>query len=157
MLIQLITVGKIKEPHLLPALETYEKRLSPFCKFSLNSLPAVKLPENPSPKEIQKALATESISIQKAVKGAFLPLCIEGKLFSSEEFSELLTQKLPLSYSSVSFVIGSSFGLDEQLKSSAKWKISLSSMTFPHALAAVMLMEQIYRAFQIAQNTRYHK
>ena len=157
MFIQLITIGKQKEPHLVQAQDVYQKRLAPFCKFEFLQLPAVKLPDNPSDKAIRKALSQEAQQIQKALKGLFIPLCIEGRQFSSEDFSLLLTRKIPLQNSSVSFVIGSSFGLDENLKHSAYLKLSMSEMTFPHALASVMLMEQLYRAFQIDKNTGYHK
>ena len=157
MNISLITVGKQKEPHLLQAQDLYQKRLSPFCKFNFIQLPAVRLSDNPSQKEILKALSQEADLIQKNLKGVFIPLCIEGKQLTSLEFSELLTRKIPLQNSAVSFVIGSSFGLDQNLKNSADFKLSMSEMTFPHALASVMLMEQIYRAFQIEKNTGYHK
>ena len=157
MNISLITVGKQKEPHLIQAQELYQKRLSPFCKFSFLQLPAVRLSDTPSDKEILKALSQEAELIQKNLKGLFIPLCIEGKQLDSLQFSELLTRKIPLQNSAVSFVIGSSFGLDQSLKNSAYFKLSMSAMTFPHALASVMLMEQIYRAFQIEKNTGYHK
>ena len=142
---------------MLQAQELYQKRLSPFCKFNFIQLPAVRLSDNPSQKEILKALSQEADLIHKNVKGLFIPLCIEGKQLDSSAFSELLTRKIPLQNSAVSFVIGSSFGLDQNLKNSADFKLSMSEMTFPHALASVMLMEQIYRAFQIEKNTGYHK
>ena len=157
MLIQLITVGKQKEPHLIQAQDLYQKRLTPFCKFDFIQLPAVRLSDHPSEKEIQKALAQEAQLIQKSLKGLLIPLCIEGKQLDSQKFAELLTHKIPLQNSAVSFVIGRSFGLDQNLKNSAFLKLSMSEMTFPHALASVMLMEQIYRAFQIDKNTGYHK
>ncbi|MBE6875149.1 MAG: 23S rRNA (pseudouridine(1915)-N(3))-methyltransferase RlmH [Ruminococcus sp.] len=157
LIIDLITVGKQKEPHLLQAQELYSKRLTPFCKFHFVQLPAVRLTDNPSDKEIQKALAQEAELVRKNLKGLFIPLCIEGKQLDSQKFSELLTRKIPMQDSTVSFVIGSSFGLDQNLKNSAFFKLSMSEMTFPHALASVMLMEQIYRAFQIDKNTGYHK
>lgn len=157
MHISLITVGKQKEPHLMQAQDLYQKRLSPFCKFDFIQLPAVRLPDNPSDKEILKALSQEADFIRKQIKGVFIPLCIEGKQLDSLQFSELLTRKIPLQHSAVSFVIGSSFGLDQNLKNSAYLKLSMSEMTFPHALASVMLMEQLYRAYQIEKNTGYHK
>ncbi len=157
MLIQLLTVGKQKEPHLVQAQDVYLKRLAPFCKFDFIQLPAVRLPDNPSEKDIQKALAQEAGFITKHLKGVFIPLCIEGKQLDSVSFSRLLTEQIPMQNSSVSFVIGSSFGLDQNLKNSASFKLSMSAMTFPHALASVMLMEQIYRAFQISRHTGYHK
>jgi len=156
-MIQLITIGKQKEPHLIQAQEVYQKRLTPFCRFDFLQLPAMRLSDKPSDKEINKALSQEADSIRKNLKGVFIPLCIEGKSYSSEQFSSLLTRTLPMRDSAVSFVIGSSFGLDEHLKKEADFKLSMSEMTFPHALASVMLMEQIYRAYQIDKNTGYHK
>ncbi|MBR0483397.1 MAG: 23S rRNA (pseudouridine(1915)-N(3))-methyltransferase RlmH [Oscillospiraceae bacterium] len=157
LIIHLITVGKQKEPHLIQAQELYSKRLTPFCKFQFIQLPAVRLSDNPSEKEIQKALSQEAELVRKHLNGLFIPLCIEGRQLDSQKFSELLTRKIPMQDSAVSFVIGSSFGLDQNLKNSAFLKLSMSEMTFPHALASVMLMEQIYRAFQIDKNTGYHK
>ncbi len=157
MLIQLLTVGKQKEAHLVTAQELYTKRLTPFCKFQFTQLLAVRLPERPSQKEIEHALALEADSIRKHQKGLTIALCIEGKQFSSENFSRLLTQEISLRDSAVTFVIGSSFGLHDSIKQEAFQKISMSKMTFPHALASVMLLEQIYRAYQIARHTGYHK
>lgn len=157
MLVQLLTVGKQKEPHLTAAQEVYQKRLTPFCKFEFTQLPAVRLPDKPSEKEIARALSQEADAVRKAAKGTLIALCIEGKQLSSERFSELLTGELPMRDSAVTFVIGSSFGLDSSLKQEAFRRLSMSEMTFPHALAAVMLMEQIYRAYQIGKGTGYHK
>ena len=155
--ISLVTVGKQKEPHLIQAQDLYQKRLSPFCKFEFIQLPAVRLSDKPSQKEIENALSQEAELVRKNIKGLLIPLCIEGKQLDSVKFSELLTGKIPMQNSAVSFVIGSSFGLDKNLKNSAYFKLSMSEMTFPHALASVMLMEQLYRAFQIDKHTGYHK
>lgn len=157
MTIQLLTVGKQKEPHLVDAQEVYRKRLTPFCKFEFTQLPAVRLSDNPSEKEILKALEQEADAIRKAEKGVMIALCIEGKQMSSEQFSQLLTNEIPMQDSAVTFVIGSSFGLAESIKKEAFRRLSMSEMTFPHALASVMLMEQIYRAYQIDRGTGYHK
>ena len=157
MLVQLLTVGKQKEPHLTAAQEVYQKRLTPFCKFEFTQRPAVRLSDKPSEKEIVRALSQEADAVRKAAKGTLIALCIEGKQLSSEGFSELLTGELPMKGSAVTFVIGSSFGLDPSLKQEAFRRMSMSEMTFPHALAAVMLMEQIYRAYQIDKGTGYHK
>ena len=157
MLIQLLTVGKQKEPHLLAAQETYQKRLTPFCKWEFTQLPAVRLSDKPSDKEIAAALEQEAAAIGKAAKGTLIAMCIEGKQLSSEGFAKLLTQELPMRSSAVTFVIGSSFGLSDSIKQEAFRRMSMSEMTFPHALASVMLMEQIYRAYQIDKGTGYHK
>ena len=142
MLIQLLTVGKQKEPHLVTAQDVYIKRLSPFCKIQFTQLPAVRLSDKPSDKEIAKALAQEADSIRKASKGLTVALCIEGKQLSSQDFSDLLTRQFPMRDSAVTFIIGSSFGLDDSIKQQAYFRLSMSEMTFPHALASVMLLEQ---------------
>lgn len=157
MLVQLLTVGKQKEPHLVAAQETYMKRLTPFCRFEFTQLPAVRLSDKPSEKEIAVALEQEAAAIRKASKGVMIAMCIEGKQLPSERFARLLTEELPMRSSAVTFVIGSSFGLAESVKQEAFRRMSMSEMTFPHALASVMLMEQIYRAYQIAKNSGYHK
>ncbi len=157
MLVQLLTVGKQKEPHLTAAQEVYQKRLQPFCKFVFTQLPAVRLSDKPSEKEIRAALEQEAAAVRKAAKGVMIALCIEGKQLSSENFARLITQEIPMQSGAVTFVVGSSYGLSESLKAQAFRKLSMSEMTFPHALASVMLLEQIYRAYQIEKNTGYHK
>lgn len=157
MLVQLLTVGKQKEPHLTAAQEVYQKRLIPFCKFEFTQLPAVRLSDKPSQKEIAAALEQEAAVIRKAARGTLIAMCIEGRQLSSEDFSRLMTQELPMRGSAVTFLIGSSFGLAESIKQEAFRRMSMSEMTFPHALAAVMLMEQIYRGYQIDKGTGYHK
>lgn len=157
MLVQLLTVGKQKEPHLTAAQEVYQKRLTPFCKFEYTQLPAVRLSDKPSQKEIAAALEQEAAAIRKAARGTLIAMCIEGRQLSSEAFSRLMTQELPMRGSAVTFLIGSSFGLAESIKQEAFRRMSMSEMTFPHALAAVMLMEQIYRGYQIDKGTGYHK
>lgn len=157
MLVQLLTVGKQKEPHLTAAQEVYQKRLTPFCKFEYTQLPAVRLSDKPSQKEIAAALEQEAAAIRKAARGTLIAMCIEGRQLSSEDFSRLMTQELPMRGSAVTFLIGSSFGLAESIKQEAFRRMSMSEMTFPHALAAVMLMEQIYRGYQIDKGTGYHK
>ncbi len=157
MLVQLLTVGKQKEPHLTAAQEVYQKRLTPFCKFQFTQLPAVRLSDKPSEKEIAAALEQEAAAIRKASRGVMIAMCIEGRQMSSEAFARLLTEEIPMRESAVTFVIGSSFGLAESIKKEAYRRLSMSEMTFPHALASVMLMEQVYRAYQIDRNTGYHK
>ena len=157
MQIRLVTVGKLREPHLTQALEAYEKRLRPLCDLQCIALPAQRLSDKPSRKEIDRALAAEAQSIRKAAWGYLIAMCIEGKSCTSEALSQLLTRELPQQYSAVTFVIGSSFGLDPVLKQEAQRRLSMSPMTFPHALACVMLLEQIYRCYQIDRGTGYHK
>lgn len=140
------------------AAAEYIKRLSRYCKIEVTELPETRLPEDPSPAEIKKALAAEANAIrQKLEGGAVVAMCIEGQTCSSEALSKKLAAFALEGKSKVTFLIGGSFGLDETLKKQADWRLSMSPMTFPHHLARVMLLEQIYRSCQIAEGTRYHK
>ena len=156
--IRLICVGKLKEPYLREAFAEYEKRLRPFCRFSLLELAEERLPEKPTASQIEKARALEGERIQKAAEGsAIFACCIEGEMLSSPQLAEMLEKAALGGESAVSFVIGSSFGLSGAVKSAAKERISFSRMTFPHQLFRVMLMEQIYRACEIRAGGKYHK
>ena len=156
--ITVLCVGKLKEKFYADAATEYIKRLSRYCKIEVTELPETRLPEDPSPAEIKKALAAEANAIrQKLEGGAVVAMCIEGQTCSSEALSKKLAAFALEGKSKVTFLIGGSFGLDETLKKQADWRLSMSPMTFPHHLARVMLLEQIYRACQIAEGTRYHK
>jgi len=157
MNINLIAIGKLKEEYLRSACAEYIKRLGRFCTFELHELDECRLSDNPSEKEIASALAKEAEQIKKYAKGYIAPMCIEGKQFSSHEFSGKISEAGINGFSTVTFIIGSSFGLSEEIKSMGNLKLSMSKMTFPHQLARVMLLEQIYRAFQISSNGKYHK
>ena len=156
--ITVLCVGKLKEKFYADAAAEYIKRLSRYCKIEGTELPETRLPEDPSPAEIKKALAAEANAIrQKLEGGAVVAMCIEGQTCSSEALSKKLAAFALEGKSKVTFLIGGSFGLDETLKKQADWRLSMSPMTFPHHLARVMLLEQIYRSCQIAEGTRYHK
>ena len=156
--ITVVAVGKLKEKFYADAAVEYCKRLSRYCKIEVTELPETRLPEDPSPAEIKRALAAEANAIrQKLEGGAVVAMCIEGQTCSSEALSKKLAAFALEGKSKVTFLIGGSFGLDETLKKQADWRLSMSPMTFPHHLARVMLLEQIYRACQIAEGTRYHK
>lgn len=156
--ITVLCVGKLKEKFYADAAAEYIKRLSRYCKIEVTELPETRLPEDPSPAEIKKALAAEANAIrQKLEGGAVVAMCIEGQTCSSEALSKKLAAFALEGKSKVTFLIGGSFGLDETLKKQADWRLSMSPMTFPHHLARVMLLEQIYRACQITEGTRYHK
>ena len=159
MKITVICLGKLKEAYLKDACDEYLKRLGAFCRCKVVELAPVKLTDNPSPAQIRAALAQEAALIREKIpKGAAVfALCIEGKMLPSEEFSRQLQTAAVAGGADVVFVIGSSFGLDEELKKAANYRLSMSPMTFPHQLARVMLLEQIYRAFQIASGGKYHK
>ena len=156
--ITVLCVGKLKEKFYADAAAEYIKRLSRYCKIEVTELPETRLPEDPSPAEIKRALAAEANAIRtKLESGAVVAMCIEGQTCSSEALSKKLAAFALEGKSKVTFLIGGSFGLDETLKKQADWRLSMSPMTFPHHLARVMLLEQIYRACQITEGTRYHK
>ncbi len=157
MQIHLITVGKLKEKWLREAYDEYDKRLQRYCRLTLTELPESRLPDSPSDSEIASALQQEGKAILSAYKGRLIALCIEGKLRSSEQFAELLSDAAVSGSSTVSFVIGSSFGLSDEVKQKADIRFSMSPMTFTHQIARVLLMEQLYRAFQINTGGKYHK
>ena len=157
--VTLICMGKLKEKFYLSAAQEYAKRLSGYCAFHLVELPEYRLPENPSPTEIAAGLDREAEQIlQKIPKGAWL--CIftpEGKTLSSEDFAGKLKEIKLSGKSSVCFLIGSSFGIAPQIKQKAHFKLSMGPMTFPHHLARIMVLEQLYRAEAIQAGSKYHK
>lgn len=157
--ITVICVGKLKEKFYIDAATEYAKRLQRYCALELIELPETRLGDDPSPAEIQQALRGEAELIrQKLPKGsALVALCIEGKTCSSEDLCRRLTDYGVSGRSGVTFLIGGSFGLDGDLKRQADWRLSMSPMTFPHHMARIMLLEQLYRAYQIATGTKYHK
>ena len=157
--ITLICVGKMREKHYIAAFEEYEKRLGAFCRFSLAEVPEQRLPDRPAPKEIDAALSREADAIlQQVPKGAALvAMCIEGKTMPSETLAERFLRWQNEGVSRLCFAVGGSFGLHPRVKQAAQLKLSMSPMTFPHHLARMMLMEQIYRAFTINAGTQYHK
>jgi 23S rRNA (pseudouridine1915-N3)-methyltransferase len=157
MNIELIVIGKLKEDYLRNACAEYIKRLGRYCTFTLHELDEYKLSDNPSEKEISAALAKEAEQIKRYAKGLIIPMCIEGKQLSSPELSDKITDAGVNGQSTVTFIIGSSFGLAPEIKAMGDIKLSMSKMTFPHQLARVMLLEQIYRAFQISTGGKYHK
>ncbi len=157
--ITLIAMGKLKEKFYLDAAAEYEKRLKGYCRFSLLELPEVRLPENPSPAEIAAGLEKEAeIIFSKIPKGSWLcVLTPEGKLLSSEALADKMQNVKNAGKSSLCFLIGSSFGMSPRVKEKADFKLSMSPMTFPHHLARVMVLEQIYRAEAIQAGSKYHK
>lgn len=157
--ITLITIGKLKEKFYISAAQEYAKRLSGYCKFTLLELPECRLPEAPSPAEIAAGLEKEAEEVfSKIPKGAWL--CVftpEGKELSSEAFAQKLAQVKLSGKSSLCFLIGSSFGMAPRVKERADFRLSMGPMTFPHHLARIMVLEQLYRAEAIQAGSRYHK
>lgn len=157
--VQLIVLGKLKEKYMKDFSAEYEKRLSGFCKLTVTELEPVRLSDNPSEKEIANALKKEAVLIkEKMLPNAFVfSMCIEGKEISSEALSKKIDGIGVSGQSNIVFIIGSSFGLSEEIKKDSDFRLSLSPMTFPHKLARIMLLEQIYRAFSISHGSKYHK
>jgi 23S rRNA (pseudouridine1915-N3)-methyltransferase len=157
--VTLITMGKLKEKFYISAAAEYEKRLKGYCQFKLLELPEVRLPDNPSPAEISAGLDKEAdLIFTKIPKGAwFCVLTPEGKMLSSEALADKMKDVKVSGKSSACFLIGSSFGMAQRVKDRADFKLSMSPMTFPHHLARIMVLEQIYRAEAIQAGSKYHK
>ena len=157
--IQLLCVGKLKEKHFSAACAEYQKRLGAFCKLTVTELPEVRLPEHPTPTQVEGALAREGeallAKLPKSTK--VIALCVEGRLRSSPELAQLVGTFEHSAAKHLVLLIGGSYGLAEQLKAEAWVRLSMSPMTFPHHLARVMVLEQLYRAFKIREGSSYHK
>ena len=156
--INILCVGKLKESYLRDAIAEYSKRMQPLCRLSIAELPEERVGENPSPAEITRVIGAESERILSKIGRSdyVIAMCVEGKNIGSEELSARLDE-VQQTHSTVDFVIGGSWGLSDALKARADFRLSMGKMTFPHQLCRVMLLEQIYRAFQISKGTKYHK
>ena len=157
--ITLITMGKLKEKFYLSAAAEYEKRLKGYCAFHLLELPEHRLPDDPSPAQVAAGLENEAeLILSKIPKGTwFFVLTPEGKTLSSEAFAQRLKEVKLSGKSSACFLIGSSFGIAPRIKEMADFKLSMGQMTFPHHLARIMVLEQLYRAESIQAGSKYHK
>ena len=157
--VTIVCVGKLKEGYGRDAAVEYQKRLSAFCRLSTVEIEEERLPQNPSAAQIAAGLESEGRRIlSKIAADSFVvALCIEGKLHSSEELAGMLDQAAVSGKSDVIFVIGGSFGLSQAVKERADRRMSMSRMTFPHQLARVVLLEQVYRGYQILSGGKYHK
>ena len=157
--VHILCVGKLKEKFYADAVAEYAKRLSPYCKLTIVELPEEKLPQNPSQALIDAALSREAANIRSKLppRARVVALCVEGQLLSSPELAKRLRTWEIGPTNQLCFLIGGSYGLDESLKADSHIRLSMSSMTFPHHLARVMLLEQLYRAFKINEGSAYHK
>ncbi len=157
--ITVICVGKIKETYFAEAIAEYSKRLSRYCKMNLIEVKDEPTPDAPSPQE--KALILEkegSRILEKIPDTSFVTaLCIEGKMESSEKLADSIQTLATNGNSHLVYIIGGSLGLSDSIKKRANHKLSFSPMTFPHQLMRVLLLEQIYRTFQINSGGKYHK
>lgn len=158
--IKIICVGKVKEKSLKELIDEYSKRLSKYCKLEIIELQDEKIPLNPSEADEIKVKEKECEKIKEKIlkigKSHIICLDLNGKQYSSEEFSDKLNNISTYENSTIVFVIGGSLGLTNELLSLSNEKISFSKMTFPHQLFRVFLLEQIFRAFKIQNNETYH-
>lgn len=157
--VHLICVGKLKEKFYQDACAEYIKRLGAYCRLTVAELPEEKLPPKPSQAQIDAALRKEALAIRGKIPpgSRVIALCVEGRMRSSEELARMFPDLEHSRDKHLVFLIGGSCGLDEGLKGEAQVRLSMSPMTFPHHLARVMLLEQIYRAFKINEGGTYHK
>ena len=156
MRINLVVVGNLKEKYLKSACDEYIKRISRYHKIDVIEVAEEKLPKNYKDVDVARALVREGNKILEHVHGYMVVMDIHGKQMDSERFAGLF-QQTALNYDTITFVIGSSYGLSESVKDRADMLLSVSNMTFPHQLFRVMLLEQIYRATAINNNVLYHK
>ncbi len=152
-------VGKLKESYWREACAEYEKRLSAFCRLQIVEVAEERLPDAPSPAQIAAALEAEGQRLLSRIPAgaSLVALCIEGKQLTSEALSEQMSRWAVDGVSHIAFVIGGSFGLSDAVKHEARLRLSFSPMTFPHQLARILVLEQVYRAFHIASGGKYHK
>ena len=157
--IKIICVGKLKERFYTDAAAEYSKRLGGYCKLEIEEISEENKTGSRSEPEITAALSKEAAAIKSRIpKGAFVvSMCIEGKKYDSEGFSKLINDVAVGGQSRICFIIGGSDGLGEDVKQASDIRLSMSDMTFPHHLARIMLLEQIYRSFKIAEGGKYHK
>ncbi len=158
--INIVCVGKVKEKYFADAIAEYSKRLTAFCKLQIIELNEERIMNNnPNPSQIEQVLEAEGRRISQKLSATdyVAAMCIEGKQLSSEELSAKLDSITLSGKSTIDFVIGGSYGLSDDVKRRADLKLSMSKMTFPHTMARMILCEQIYRAFEISSNGKYHK
>ncbi len=148
--INVIAVGKVKEEYFRAAIEEYKKRLNKFAFVNLIEI------KEENTDDFHRDLKTEAESILPKIKGESFALCVEGKEIDSVRFSKIIKSAVDAG-EELTFVIGSSFGLDDSVKNAVKNRVSMSKMTFPHTMARVVLFEQLYRAFMIITGGTYHK
>lgn len=156
--IQIICIGKIKENYLKDAIAEYSKRLSKYCRLQILELSDEKLPAKINPSTIEEVKQKECQKILNAIaKDSYImALDLTGKQYSSEQFSKKI-ENITLNFNStITFIIGGTLGLTQEVLSTANEKISFSNMTFPHQLIRVFLLEQLFRAFKISNGETYH-
>jgi 23S rRNA (pseudouridine1915-N3)-methyltransferase len=159
MKITIACVGKIKEKYFTAAIDEYSKRLSKYVTLDIAQVADDKAPENMSLAQQEQVILNEGRRLLKVIKpqSYVVALAIDGKQLSSEGLASFITERNVSGVSHITFVIGGSLGLSNEVLSRADYKLSFSKMTFPHQLMRVVLLEQIYRAMRINNNEPYHK
>ncbi len=157
--VNIIAVGKLKEKYLRDGCSEYLKRLSAYAKVSVTEIGEYKCSDSPSPSELETVLKKEGEEIiSKIPKGSYvIPMCIEGQELSSEQLSKRIEETVVQGFGELTFIIGGSFGLSEEVKSYGRLRLSFGKITLPHQLMRLVLLEQLYRAFSISNNGKYHK
>ena len=159
MRIKIIAVGKIKEAYLKEGISEYLTRLLPYTKTEIIEVADSKVKDNPNQSDIDKVINEEGERILSKIKSneLIINLDLNKKEFDSVEFAKFIEEKMVEGGSSLTFIIGGSYGLSKTVKERANYSVSLSKMTFLHQMTRLILLEQIYRSFKILNNETYHK
>lgn len=156
MEINIVCVGSLKEKYFKDACQEYQKRISQFSKINIIEVKEADY-KTTSAGDIENAKKLEAQEIIKHLKGYVISMCVEGEIITSPQLAKKIKDVTVQGHSSVTFVIGGSYGLLQEVENLSKAKISFGKITFPHQLFRVVLLEQIYRAFTIINNKTYHK
>lgn len=156
--VKIYVTGTLKEQYYKDAIAEYKKRLNAYCKLDIIEYKEYKLPENPSEKQIEQALIVEGQKILSDIssKAYKIAMCVEGKQLSSEEFADKLDQ-ISTTNGELALIIGSSYGLSNEIKQACDFRMSVSKMTLTHQMLRVWLVEIIYRCLSINNGGKYHK
>ena len=158
MKITLVTAGKIKEKYLTAGINEFLKRLGPFANVKIVEINEEKMKDNPSEAEKQQTLQQEGQRLLRQVpEGSYLfVLDVYGQQLSSEKLAAKLDSLALQGLSNITFLIGGAFGLSEEVRQAADFRLSFSPMTFTHQMIRLLLVEQIYRCFKINRGEKYH-
>ena len=158
MKITIVCVGKIKEKYLTEGIAEFTKRLTPYCKLETIAIGEEKMPDNPSPAEKEQVLAKETERLLNAIpqNAHVVLLDLQGKEVTSPQLADLFDEWALAGKSHIAFVIGGAFGYTDALRKRADMRWSFSKLTFTHQMIRLFLVEQIYRAFKISRNQKYH-
>ena len=156
--VKIYVTGTLKEQYYKDAIAEYKKRLNAYCKLEIIEYKEFKLPEEPSQKQIEQALVIEGQKILADISSRAykIAMCVEGKQLSSEEFAEKL-ETIASTHGEVAIIIGSSFGLSDEVKRACDFRMSVSKMTLTHQMLRVWLVEILYRCLSITHGGKYHK